>query len=223
MKTSAKDPWCASEDKDRPVCVPRTGRTFSVAILAKSDSVRMATTKGLLPIGGKPVLQRMIQEAMHVSDDVFLVTNSPRAFSKLNITKKKDCFTGKGPLGGMCAALQNAKHDSCVVLSSDLPFITRDFMRSLHENLHEGFDAVVPYCTSLHPLCAIYKKSCHQNIKKSLHDGDYSLKHFVSGLYNVKIIRDIDKNCLYNINTWENYNEAEKLWQLKAKSKKKAS
>lgn len=185
----------------------------------------MATTKGLLPIGGKPILQRMIQEARLVSDDIFLVTNSPRAFSKLKIAKKTDCAKGLGPLCGMGTALQKAKHASCVVLSSDLPFITRDFLRSLHAHLQEGFDAVVPYYTSLHPLCAIYRNVCVKDIKKCFQSGDLSLKHFVSLLYNVKIIRDMDKNCLYNINTWQNYNEAEKLWQTRAKArtKKKAS
>lgn len=215
-KACRKDPWFASEDK---------GGAFSVAILAKSTSLRMGKTKGLLPIGGKPILQRMIQEARHVSDDVFLVTNSPRAFSKLKIAKKTDCAKGFGPLCGICTALQKAKHSSCVMLSSDMPFITRDFLRSLHAHLREGFDAVVPYYTSLHPLCAIYRNVCVKDIKKCFQSGDLSLKHFVLQLYNVKIIRDIDKNCLYNINTWDNYNEAEKLWQLqaRAKIKKKAS
>jgi molybdopterin-guanine dinucleotide biosynthesis protein A len=68
--------------------------------------------------------------------------------------REPDC----GPLGGIEAALREARHESVIIVAGDMPFVTSAFLAHLVTVADEtGVDAVVPRTESgYHPLCGVY-------------------------------------------------------------------
>ena len=65
----------------------------------------------------------------------------------------------RGPLGGLHAALANARTPWVFVLACDYPFVRADLIELLAEKASDEFGAVVPEQSDrrLQPLCAFYR------------------------------------------------------------------
>lgn len=176
----------------------------------------MAVAKGMLPIGSASIIDRLIETGKRISKDVFLVADFPSAFKELSIRILEDRTRGAGPLGGLYTALMHAKHPYCFILSSDLPFLTKDFLISLANYTKGQPSAIVPFDRKLHPLCALYRKDCSWAAVDCIERRAFSLKSFVSCLDRVKIVRKVPRNCLYNVNTWMEYFDARSIGERKA-------
>jgi len=75
-----------------------------------------------------------------------------------------------GPLGGLDAALTAARDDCVVLVAGDMPFITASFLEGLVA-LSDPVDAVVPRTErGYHPLCAVYRRSCHPAVIRHLEE-----------------------------------------------------
>jgi molybdopterin-guanine dinucleotide biosynthesis protein A len=79
-----------------------------------------------------------------------------------------DRVPDSGPLGGLDAALTAARDDRVIVVACDMPFITARFLERLVA-LSDSVDAVVPQTErGYHPLCAVYRRSCHPAVIRRL-------------------------------------------------------
>ena len=58
---------------------------YSIAILAGGQSRRMGRNKALITLHGKPVLQWVIDAVAPLTDDLFLVTNTPAEYRPFNL------------------------------------------------------------------------------------------------------------------------------------------
>ena len=146
---------------------PKNGRSvitmseagFSVAILIGGDSSRMGSDKATFEVDGVPMATRVAQAARQAgADEILLIGGTQARAKKLEGTWKKDAFPGQGPLGGVITALKSASHDSVVVLSCDMPFITDAVVRSLVRGLGDA-QASVGRTDRLNWLCAAWSKS----------------------------------------------------------------
>ena len=153
---------------------------LSVAILAGGQSRRMGRDKAFLPVGGRPVIERVIESVTPLSDDVTIITNAPDnyrpylssyggfadalpAFRMVN-----DVYPGKGSLGGIYTAIHVASYSHCLVVACDMPFLNTGLLRHLMALAHD-FDVVIPRTDEFpETMHAIYGKGCLSPIKRLL-------------------------------------------------------
>jgi molybdenum cofactor guanylyltransferase len=163
---------------------------ISVGVLAGGMSLRMGQDKALLPVGGQPVIQRVLERVASLSDDVILVTQTPDLYRRFFGSAQEssdgssgsprllqdggvlrtvgDIYPGKGALGGIHSAIASARHSHCLIVACDMPFLNTDLLRYLI-SLVQGFDVVVPYVKGgFETMHAIYGKACLAPITQQL-------------------------------------------------------
>ena len=94
---------------------------FSIDILAGGQSRRMVRNKALLKLGGNPIVQWVINTVQELTDDLFLVTNTPGIYTPFNIPMTPDAIPGKAALCGIYTAILHARHDWVLVLACARP------------------------------------------------------------------------------------------------------
>ena len=143
-----------------------SGTDFTVAILIGGDSSRMGSDKATFEVDGLPMATRVAHAAKAAgASEILLVGATQAKAKKLTGTWKKDSYPGEGPLGGVITALKFASHDSVVVLSCDMPFITDAVIASLVRGLNDA-QASVGRTDRLNWLCAAWsKEECLQTLQ----------------------------------------------------------
>lgn len=143
-----------------------SGTDFTVAILIGGDSSRMGSDKATFEVDGLPMATRVAHAAKAAgASEILLVGATQAKAKKLTGTWKKDSYPGEGPLGGVITALKSASHDSVVVLSCDMPFITDAVIASLVRGLNDA-QASVGRTDRLNWLCAAWsKEECLQTLQ----------------------------------------------------------
>ena len=135
-----------------------SGADFTVAILIGGDSSRMGTDKAVYPVDGVAMAQRVADAAHNAgATEILLIGGTQARAKKLTGTWRKDLHPGEGPLGGVITALKASSHDSVVVLSCDMPFITDSVISSLVRALSEA-QATVGRTDRLNWLVAAWSK-----------------------------------------------------------------
>lgn len=191
---------------------------FTVAIIAGGKSSRMGTDKSFVEIGGKPVIEHLIQRVTNLGQaETLLITNRPDEYAHLNLPMVGDVLPDKGSLGGIYTAIYYSQNPYTLTLACDMPFVSADLLKYML-SLRDGFDVVVPrvdqYPQGLH---AVYGKACLDPIRQRL-DAD-RLK--VRGFYEAVHVRYIDEPeyqpfdpkglSFFNINTPEELEQARQL------------
>src|SRR3954453_4775928 len=100
----------------------------SAAILAGGRASRFGgRDKGALLVDGQPILQRQLTALARVADDILIVgaANAPAVSPVTALAPRPvaDIISGCGPLGGIHAALSEAKHDAVIVVACDMPYV----------------------------------------------------------------------------------------------------
>ncbi|MEN9552593.1 MAG: hypothetical protein RLY24_188, partial [Actinomycetota bacterium] len=109
-------------------------------------------------VDGAAMAVRVAQAAQSAgASEILLIGGTQAKAKKLIGTWKKDGFPGEGPLGGVITALKASTHDSVVVLSCDMPFITDAVISSLVRGLSDA-QASVGRTDRLNWLCAAWSK-----------------------------------------------------------------
>lgn len=177
----------------------------SVLILAGGRSTRLGgKDKALLQIERTSLLQRVLDVALSLSDDVLVLVDVPAKYVvDEGVRQVVDTVSGKGPLGGLYTGLLQMRHDRCLLLACDSPFPNGGLLQWLLEQL-DGFDAVVPrmllrqgslerpHPASSHryfPLHAAYHRRCLPVVKRLLDQGQLAMRclldrlnvHYVEG------------------------------------------
>ena len=140
----------------------------SAAILAGGQARRFGgRDKSALSVGGRRILERQLDELRQLTDDILLVGARPHE-DVPGLHNVADRVPDSGPLGGLDAALAAARDDRLIIIACDMPFISASFLESLVA-LSDSVDAVVPRTErGYHPLCAVYRRSCHPAVIRRL-------------------------------------------------------
>jgi molybdopterin-guanine dinucleotide biosynthesis protein A len=133
-------------------------------ILIGGRSSRMGRDKAFLDVRGTSLAEqtlRIIKDA-EVAKKTTFVAGSDSQFALKALQQNApfifDLVPGRGPLGGLHAALSYARSDRIFVIACDLPFITAEFIHRLCEKISNVYGAVVPEQPDgrLQPLCGFY-------------------------------------------------------------------
>ena len=181
----------------------------SAVILCGGKSTRMGQDKAGLLIGKKTFLQQ-IEENLKDADEILLSVKDRRDYPEIGARHIEDREADKGPLMGLCSALEECSYDKVWVMSCDMPLVNWDTAQKLEHYLTDGIDAVIPVDRNgkKYVLCAWYRKSTLEILKEQLESGDLKVKHLLGRLrvcyVAVEGLTD-GSHKFQNINTREEY------------------
>jgi molybdenum cofactor guanylyltransferase len=141
-------------------------------ILAGGRSRRMGCNKALLDIGGKPLIQLLIDRILPVTDRILISSNDYDIYQHLGFPVIPDQFSGHGPLAGFHSAMIRDICSLYIMLACDLPNLKTPLLQNL-VSMAEGYDAAIPLTGDgiIHPLCGVYRKTCLPSVERALKRG----------------------------------------------------
>lgn len=176
-------------------------------ILAGGKSSRMGTDKALLSYHGKPLLNNAIELILPFCDTV-LVSGNKKEYSVSGIEPVPDIYEDCGPISGIFSVLNHSTTEWNIVLSVDMPFITRKLIEQLIAN--KNGDCVVPkHSLGVEPLIGLYNKSAIETIRQMIESGDFRMTKLLSALntnyLDCNFLLKEQPNLFLNVNRTDDY------------------
>lgn len=145
-------------------------------ILAGGKSTRMGADKAFVTLDGRTLLERALELARSVSQDVRIVGDSAKfaPFAPVVEDRFRDC----GPLAGIHAALRASRVELNLILAVDVPFVTSTLLQYLimRAETSPAATATVPRINGgWQPLCAVYRRQFADAAEKALRAGRYKI------------------------------------------------
>lgn len=187
-------------------------------IQAGGKSTRMGgRPKALLEVGGRRIIERVLDVVAPVVDDVLIVTNTPELYAFLGVPMVADLHPDHGSLGGIFSGLAAATGEAAFTVACDMPFLHRDVARLVVARAAEG-DVVIPRVgAQLETMHAVYAKACLPPIEARLRAGRFKIVGFFDSVRVVEIAEaDIVRHrpaevVFMNVNTPEELARAQAL------------
>ncbi len=136
---------------------------MTAIILAGGKSSRFGESKALQVIGGKSVIQRVVDSLSAVCAPIIVATAHGEAVpcsSTAEIVTVADIYPAGGALAGIHSALTASRTCRAVVVGCDMPFLSIGLLRHMCR-ISSAYDAVVPRVDdNVEPLCAVYSRNC---------------------------------------------------------------
>lgn len=171
-------------------------------VLSGGKSTRMGTDKGFVPFQGKPLVQYSLSLLKYFCPDIIISANHD-AYRELGYPVVEDEYIYCGPAGGLHTALKASKHEWNLVLSCDVPFVTREVLSRLIE-ARAGKGTVPYHDGGLEPLVAIYHHSMHLVFEQNLLLNQYRLQEIIKSadirLLSFQDMLDKDPRLFDNLN-----------------------
>ncbi len=198
-------------------------------VLSGGKSTRMGEDKAFLQLGGETLLERALRLAKSVAGDVKIV-GDPSKFGRYG-TVVADIYPDRGPLGGIHAALVQARTDFNLIIAVDTPFVEKRFLNFLiSEALSSNAVVTVPRNGGfLHPLCAIYRREFATVAEKALIRGQNRIDTLFTSVQ-TKVIEEEEmarkgfaSDMFRNVNTPKEWADAQAWFGEQASADKLSS
>ncbi|MGC8837408.1 MAG: molybdenum cofactor guanylyltransferase [Anaerolineae bacterium] len=192
--------------------------SFSVMVLAGGRSSRMGRDKAFLPLGGRPLVEHVLDRVAPLSDDVLLVVREAEPFRHLPVRLVEDRPGPRGALTGLVSGLREVRHEWALAVACDMPFLNPRLIRHM-ALLAPGHDVVIPQAGGLlEPLHAFYRRTCLGPMEDLLRQGEQKVIAFFPRV-RVRVVDEKDLESLdpghlsfWNINTPEDWERAQQLY-----------
>lgn len=182
---------------------------YTIVVLAGGKSSRMGQDKGLALLKGKPMISHLLDELSVLPFKILIVSNNKK-YQDLGFDVVEDIVKEKGPLGGIYTAFENIDTQFAVILSCDIPFITKEWITFLIKNHRDEEVLISSDGQKTHPLVGIYSKGIKNIIKNKLLNNELKvmdLVHELKGEYLNFQSHITTNNVFDNINTIEELKE----------------
>lgn len=189
-------------------------KVVTAVILAGGASSRMGQNKALMELGGRPMIDRIIEPLRNSFREIIIVTDHPGQYGHLsNVKLVKDIVSGgkKNSLLGIYSGLKAASHPYIFIIACDMPFVNISLIENMIRGLRDE-DIVIPYIEPHYePLYALYHKNCIKAIQGMLAEDNYKITELLKLLRVSKILPkeikrfDPHMKCFVNVNTYEQY------------------
>ena len=192
-------------------------------MLAGGNSRRMGQNKALMHLSDETVIAGVLRQVRTVTEDLLLITNTPKLYTHLGLPMHTDLIPNTGALGGIYTGLSCATNNAVLCVACDMPLLQPNLLAYLVSILGE-YDAVVPCVRDadatepiFQTLCAVYAKRCTQVISQMLDAGELRV-HALYDRISVRIVEpdewgEFDPQGLsfFNINTPEDFEKVRKI------------
>ena len=174
--------------------------------------------KALIRVGQKRILDRLYDVFSDLFDEIILVTNDPLQFVEWDLTIVTDLFPVRSSLTGIHAGLFYMKNPFAFFSGCDTPFLKKDLIEVLLENIDKNKDIIMPETSAgMEPLCAIYSKRCLNAAEHHIKQNKFKIQRAL-GNHRLKkipetVLRSKDPELIsfFNINTPEDLTRAEEM------------
>ncbi|HLF00697.1 MAG TPA: molybdenum cofactor guanylyltransferase [Anaerolineales bacterium] len=211
---------------------------FSIVINAGGKSSRMGVDKAFVEIGGRPMIEHILEQTKGLGDQI-IVANAPERYRRFGLPVVADVYPDKGALGGLYTCIHAAAQEHALITACDMPFVNRPLLEYM-QSLAPEFEAVVPRLAAAppapssspgaagdaaskprleaEPLRAIYSKACLGPIRRALDEGRLRVISFFSDVrlrwVEEEAIRQFDPELLsfMNCNTPEELEWVRAMW-----------
>ncbi len=182
--------------------------TVTGVIQAGGKSTRMGgEPKALMELGGKRIIDRIVEVLGSVLSDLLIVTNTPELYAFLGLPMVPDVFPEHGSLGGIYTGLKAAKGDAAFTVACDMPFLKAEVVRLVLSRAGEA-DVVIPKVGDQYEtLHALYAKACLPHMEAVLKAKRFKVIGFfpnvkVLEIPEAEVARFADPHlCFMNVNT----------------------
>ena len=194
-------------------------QAITVVIQAGGMSSRMGEDKALKPFLGRPLIQRVIDRLAPIADEVIVTTNRPDEYAFLGLRLIADLKPGRGALGGLYTAVASAAFSQVAVVACDMPFASDVLFEGARRLMvEEDADVVIAKTDEgYEPFHALYRReTCLPAIEAAIEADQWKV---ISWFSKVKVrellpqeVKAFDPSglCFWNLNTPEEFAEAEK-------------
>jgi molybdopterin-guanine dinucleotide biosynthesis protein A len=162
--------------------------TVTGVIQAGGKSTRMGgAPKALMEVGGRRIIDRVVQVMARVTDDLLVVTNVPDVYAFLGLPMVPDVFPDGGSLGGIYSGLRAAGGGAAFTVACDMPFLVTEVARLVVERAGLA-DVVIPRVGGQYEtLHASYAKRCLGPMEQRLRAGQLRIAGFFDDVRVVEI------------------------------------
>ena len=155
-------------------------------VLVGGGSTRLGRNKALEAVGGRTLLQRVLDAVQPLADEILIVAAQGQDTSWLpsggSVRHIVDAFPSGGPLVGVCSGLLAARSPYCIALACDMPFLSAGLLAHMAE-VAPGYDAVVPRPGGrVQALHAVYARTCAGLMRSALAQGRRALYEVIGDL-----------------------------------------
>ncbi len=144
---------------------------ISGIILAGGKSSRMKFNKAFAEIGGRRIIDILVNKFRENFAETIIICNEPQLFSNLGVQVYTDLIPRLGPLSGIHAGLTYAGNDRAFVCGCDTPFVSMEIVEYLLSRLGDHDSAVTEIEGRLQPTAAVYSRRCLPLLTESLERG----------------------------------------------------
>lgn len=193
----------------------------TAVVLAGGKSRRLGRDKAVEPIGGQPLIQRVLDRLEQVTKDAVVVVNDASRADELplpdSVSTAVDLFPDGGSLGGIYTGLSAAETEWAVAVACDMPFLNVALLEHILAQ-REGADVVVPVLEGRpEPTHAAYSKVCLPHMERRLRANDLKIARFfdevrVGYVEQLEVERfDPEHLSFFNVNTEQDLERAVRL------------
>jgi molybdopterin-guanine dinucleotide biosynthesis protein A len=178
-------------------------------ILAGGENKRFeGINKAFIRIGGKRIVDRLLDVYGRLFDQIILVTNDPAAYMDIDALIVSDHYPVRSSLNGLYAGLFAAAHDYAFFAACDNPFVDGALVGCLLDRIDRKADIIIPSTSAgYEPMFAIYKKTCLPAMARQLETDRLKIQGLFRTL-RVKTIGEADLRAvdpelvsLFNVNS----------------------
>jgi molybdopterin-guanine dinucleotide biosynthesis protein A len=210
--------------------------TAAIIILAGGLGSRLGANKPFQRLAGKPLITHVIERMSGLSDEFVVVVARDASRAEFlravpePVKVVNDQLEGKSPLIGIVTALRTITSQYAVVLSCDVPFVSKPVIQLLLERALRT-DAAVPRWKSgrLEPLQAVYRSEpMLREAEEARSEGYLSPADVINRLAKVTYVsvedelRQLDPGLatFFNVNTKDDVAKAELIFKQRHELKK---
>jgi molybdenum cofactor guanylyltransferase len=203
-----------------PLPVESTART-SLLILAGGRATRLGgRRKALLRIGDRPILERVLNALSPLADECLALVQDADLPAMQGLRLVVDPRAHAGVLPALAHGLRIATGDVCLLVASDMPFVSRAaFASLLGIAAEEAAPVVVPYVDGhLEPMHAVVsRRALLEAVESAQRAGEQRLFKVLQmlnpRLVDAAELRLVDPHLhtLFNVNTPEDLVLAERI------------
>jgi molybdopterin-guanine dinucleotide biosynthesis protein A len=164
---------------------------MSGLVLAGGASRRMGRDKAQIVLEGEPLAVRAFRTLAKVCSDVVVASGDGHRLDHLGLPQVADLIPDAGPLSGVAAGLETARHDLVAVVAVDMPSASPAVL-ALLAGLWQGEAAVVPVVQGRwEPLHAVWARSAASGVAACLAAGDRKVMRVLTTL-GVRLVEEGD-------------------------------
>jgi len=189
----------------------------SAVVLSGGKSRRMGEPKAFLDLGGRMLIERVLDVVTDLFAETLLVTLDGIPFERFGLPVIPDRHPGAGALGGLWTGISAAAHPRSLVLACDMPFLNPALLAHLMGRARGHNGAIPRGPDGLHPLHAVYEKRCAETLGRAIEAGALKLTDALAGLDLAEIeeeeLRRFDPSLhsLFNVNRPEDLERARRI------------